>query len=138
TVTSLQSALSTAHRRLAALETQSREHEKLQTLYESTLAEATDRIRQYCFEQQNHIIALHQHYDDLIRQSREETLEAHITHQRWQESLSRLSGQLREAFKSREQERRPWVGKLRAMREENKVLRRMAGWEPLPPDSEEE
>lgn len=124
--------------RLQTLEAQLVTHERLATLYESTLAEATDRIRQYCFEQQNYVISLHQHYTRLLEQSGREVVEAQMVHQAWQEGLGRLSGLVREAWKSREAEKRPWVGKVRGLREENRLLRRMLGWEDAPPDSDEE
>jgi len=52
--------------------------------------------------------------------------------------LGRLSESVREAVKAREQERRPWVGRIRGLKEENRVLRRMVGWEPAPDSDDEE
>lgn len=98
-------------------------------LYEENISEVTERIRTYCFEQQNHILALHQHYTTLLSQSRNETIEAQLTHQAWQAGLKRLNEGLREAFKAREEEKRPWLGKIRALQEENRILRKIAGWE---------
>lgn len=44
---------------------------------------------------------------------------------------------MREAVRAREEERRPWVGRIRGLKEENRILRKMAGWEPAV-DSDEE
>ncbi|KAK5124784.1 hypothetical protein LTR85_001497 [Meristemomyces frigidus] len=112
--------------------------ERLSTLYEETLSDATERIRQYTYEQQNHVLALHKHYTGLLAQSRNETIEAQLTHQAWQGHLQLLSENMREAVKAREEERRPWVGRIRGLKEENRVLRRMAGWEPAVDSDEEE
>ena len=94
-------------------------------------------MRQYCFEQQNHIVALHQNYQQALAQSRSETMEAQLTHQGWQASLQRLSEGVRAALKAREEEGMPYKRRIAALKEENRVLRAKAGWEPLQ-DSEDE
>ena len=135
-IPSLHSALSAAYVRITALESQLSSHETLQALYEATLTDSTDRIRQYCFEQQNYTSAIHRHYAHLLQQSREEVVEAQIVHQGWQEGLQRLSGMVRKAYAAREEERRPWLGELRGLRDENRMLRGMVGWKVAPVDSE--
>ncbi|KAH9824478.1 SGF29 tudor-like domain, partial [Teratosphaeria destructans] len=104
-------------------------HEKLATLYEETLSDATERIRTYVYEQQAHVLELHRHYTALLAQSREETIEAQLVHQGWQAALGRLSEEVRAAWAEREKERRGWMGRWRGVRGENRVLRRMVGWE---------
>ncbi|KAK4539621.1 hypothetical protein LTR36_010504 [Oleoguttula mirabilis] len=139
TTTQLQTALSASQTRAAHLESTLATHAHLQTLYEATLTDATERIRLYAFEQQTHTLALHKHYTNLLTQSRNETIEAQLMHQAWQGHLTRLSGNLRAVVTAREEEGRPWVGRLRGLREENRVLRRMVGWEDLGAgDSEED
>lgn len=49
-----------------------------------------------------------------------------------------MSEGVREAYKSREEEARPWRAKVRGLREENRVLRRMAGWDPPEADSDDD
>ncbi|KAK1819911.1 hypothetical protein LTR12_005633 [Friedmanniomyces endolithicus] len=138
TTTALQTALSAAHTRISHLETSLRTHETLQTLYEATLSDATAHIRSYIYSQQSYILSLHRHYTELLQQAREEVVEAQLVHQGWQEGLGRLSGLVRGAYGAREEERRPWVGRVRGLREENRVLRGMVGWEVREGDSEEE
>ncbi|KAK3628443.1 hypothetical protein LTR56_018598 [Elasticomyces elasticus] len=138
TLTALQTQLSASHSRISSLESQLRSQETLQTLYESTLTDATDRIRQYCFSQQSYITSLHSHYLGLLEQSREEVVEAQLVHQGWQEGLGRLSGMVREALRSSEEAGLPWVGEVRGLREENRRLRKMVGWSEPEPSSEEE
>ena len=137
TTSQLQSSLSQAQIRINSLEKTYEDQRRLQSLYEDTLADATDRIRQYCFEQQNHIRSLHEHYTGLLQQSRYETIEAQLTHQAWQAGLKRVSEGVREAVKAREEEGRPWKGRIAGLKEENRVLRKMVGWDP-PVDSDEE
>ncbi|KAK0258641.1 hypothetical protein LTR35_006486 [Friedmanniomyces endolithicus] len=138
TLPTLQLALSAAHTRISALETQLRTHETLQTLYEATLSDATSQIRSYIYSQQSYILALHRHYSEALQQAREEVVEAQLVHQGWQEGLGRLSGLVRAAFMGREEERRPWVGRVKGLREENRVLRGMVGWEVQEGESDEE
>ncbi|KAK1820754.1 hypothetical protein LTR12_004780 [Friedmanniomyces endolithicus] len=138
TLTALQTALSAAHTRISHLESSLRKHETLQTLYEATLSDATAHIRSYIYSQQSYILSLHRHYTELLQQAREEVVEAQLVHQGWQEGLGRLSGLVRGAYGAREEERRPWVGRVRGLREENRVLRGMVGWEVQEGDSDEE
>ena len=64
-------------------------------------------------------------------------MEAQLTHQGWQASLQRLSEGVRAALKAREEEGMPYKRRIAALKEENRVLRAKAGWEPLQ-DSEDE
>ncbi|KAI5369745.1 hypothetical protein Slin15195_G006220 [Septoria linicola] len=137
TVAQLSDALAKANLQIDSMRGTYNDHVNLQRLYEETLSDTTERIRQYCFEQQNHIIALHQHYTTLLSQSRSETVEAQLTHQAWQASLQRVSENVRGALKARQEEGTPYKRRIAALKEENRVLRKMAGWEP-PVDSGDE
>jgi hypothetical protein len=141
TVSQLQNQLADREAELTTLKESLQTYHNLQTLYEETLSDATERIRTYIFQQQSHIISLHQHYTALLAQSRNETIEAQLVHQGWQAGLQKLSAELRQAYNAREEERvkgdRPLVGRVRGLKEENRVLRKMVGWE-VPPDSDEE
>nr|POE75581.1 hypothetical protein CFP56_53693 [Quercus suber] len=134
----LQTALAQAHQHIASLERASQHQQLIQQQYDEALQETTQQIRHYCFEQQQHTIALHQHYTTLLSQSRNETLEAQLKHQAWQASLTRLNGDLRAAVTAREEEGRPWRRRVAALREENRILRQKVGWEPLPRSDDEE
>lgn len=137
-MTQLQTALATANTRILALERTFHEQTALQQHFEDAHTETTERIRQYCFEQQKHVIALHQHYTELLAQSRSETVEAQLTHQAWQAAMQRLSEGVRSALKSSEEEKLPEKRRIAALREENRVLRAMVGWQPPTPDSDDE
>jgi len=45
---------------------------------------------------------------------------------------------VREAYKSAEEGSRSLKAKVRGLREENRVLRKMVGWDPPPDDSEDD
>lgn len=137
TISQLQSALANANSRIASFERTYQDQVRLQQLYEETLSDTTERIRQYCFEQQNHIIALHQHYTQLLSQSRSETIQAQLTHQEWQAGLKRVSEGVRMALKARGEEGMPYKRRIAALKEENRILRAKVGWDP-PADSDDE
>lgn len=137
TIPELQNHLSAAQNRIASLESAYQEQLRIQQMYEEALSEATERIRNYCFEQQNHVIALHQHYTTLLASSRNETLQAQLTHQQWQSSLQKVSEGVRMALKERTEETVPYRRRVAALKEENRVLRAKVGWDP-PEDSEDE
>lgn len=138
TIAQLSDSLARANLQLESMRNTYNDHVSLQRLYEETLTDTTERIRQYCFEQQNHIIALHQHYTTLLSQSRSETVEAQLTHQAWQASLQRVSENVREAMKARQEEGMPYKRRIAGLKEENRVLRKMAGWEPAVDSDDEE
>lgn len=138
TIAHLQSQLSASQSLITSLETTNTEQTRLNQLFESALAETTDRIRHYCFEQQNYITSLHAHYAHLLQQSRYETIEAQLVHQQWQAGLKRVSEGVREAMNAREREGEPWRRRVSRLKAENRVLRAKVGWEAVPDSDEEE
>jgi chromosome segregation ATPase len=138
TVTSLQRALDTANNRIASYERANDEHQRLQAVYEDTLTEATERIRNYVYQQNDYITSIHKHYTKLLQEARGETVQAQQIHQDWQRSLSKLNEELRRAVQAREEEKNPFTRKVSALKEENRVLRGLAGWEPADEDSSDE
>nr|OQO32245.1 hypothetical protein B0A51_00493 [Rachicladosporium sp. CCFEE 5018] len=139
TLTTLRRSLSEATARIAALQNTATEHARLQSLYEDTLTEATERIRNYVYAQNEHLLAVHKHYTELLAQARDETLTAQRVHSDWQAGLGRLNEEMRKVVKSREEEGAgPWRKKVGALREENAVLRRLAGWPAAEPEDEAE
>ncbi|KAI5208906.1 hypothetical protein E4T38_02623 [Aureobasidium subglaciale] len=76
------------------------------------------------------VLALHAHYNSLLETSRNETIQAQLTHQAWQASLMRLSEYLRLAQRAHEEGALPYRRRIAALKEENRILRAKAGWEP--------
>jgi gas vesicle protein len=137
TITQLQQEIDSAHSRIADLEHTYAEQVQLQEQYKETLAQVTQLIQSYHENVQKHAAALHKHYGDLLQQSRQETIEAQMTHQEWQAGLKRYSETVREAFRAREEEGRPYKARIAALKEENRMLRLEIGWDP-PVDSDED
>ncbi|KAM0720085.1 hypothetical protein Q7P37_004221 [Cladosporium fusiforme] len=138
TITSLQRSLDAAKNRIEAYEKANDEHNRLQAQYEDTLTEATERIRNYVFQQNDYIASIHKHYTHLLQESRGETVQAQQIHQDWQRGLSKLNDELRRAVQSREEEKLPYTRKVAALKEENRVLRGLAGWKPAEDDSSDD
>lgn len=133
----LQNALAAATNRITSLEKTYQDQIRVQHAYEESLAEATDRIRHFAFEQQNYITAMQQSYVNIINQHRAEIGEVQRTHHEWQASLGRLNENLRLSLKSREEEGVPYKRRIAGLKSENALLRRKVGWEPAP-ESEDE
>lgn len=66
----------------------------------------------------------------MLETSRNETIQAQLTHQAWQASLLRLSENLRGAQAAHEEGTLPYRRRIAALKEENRILRAKAGWEP--------
>ncbi|GAB7340421.1 hypothetical protein MBLNU457_6855t2 [Dothideomycetes sp. NU457] len=105
--------------------------------YSACLEKIKQMLSTYVYENQQATIAIHQHYSSLLESSRNETLQAHLTHQAWQASLSRVSEYVRMATKEKSEDSLPYRRKIAALKEENRLLRAKAGWDP-PSDSEDE
>ncbi|QIW95498.1 hypothetical protein AMS68_001016 [Peltaster fructicola] len=138
TVSGLQRELDAAKSHIEELEIQHGEHLRLQSQYEDVLTEAVDRTRNYVFQQSEYVMSLHQHYIQLLQDSRKETISAQLIHQGWQASLSRLDVELKNAMKAREKEKDPFRRKIAMLEEENRVMREKLGWEKIVHDSDEE
>lgn len=65
-------------------------------------------------------------------------MQAQQIHQDWQRGLSKLNEDLRCAVQAREDEKNPYMRKVAALKEENRVLRGLAGWEAAEDSSSEE
>ncbi|KAF2725919.1 hypothetical protein K431DRAFT_55139 [Polychaeton citri CBS 116435] len=137
TLLALRNTVESLERQNSSLTTHNAHILHMHNLYEDALTSTTDYVRRYVYEQQNHVIALHQHYTGLLQQSRSETIDAQIVHQEWQDGLSRLSGTLRETLRDRESGVRPWRVKVANLKEENRVLRSLAGWNPPSEDEDD-
>lgn len=131
----LTNQLTTAQSRISDLTTQSHNQDNLLTTYEASLQEITARLRQYAYDQQSHTISLHAHYNRLLEQSRNETVQAQLVHQAWQAGLGRLAEGVREAYQGVEESAAGPRRKIAALKSENRTLRKMVGWEEAEDDS---
>lgn len=135
--TQLVAELSEAERYIATLEKAYTDQSELLTMYETGLQQVTHKLRTHVYEQSTSTLALHSHYTAQLQQARAETLAAHLTHQAWQASFSRVSENLRKVVEINEAATAPYRRRVAGLKEENRVLRARVGWEPLS-DSEDE
>ena len=147
--TALQAQLSDALSRITELETECKEANQVIDYAEEIAEKFKQQIREYASSHQSATIgkahpthssrrvlltqnskALHAHYNSLLETSRNETIQAQLTHQAWQASLLRLSEYLRLAQRAHEEGSLPYRRRIAALKEENRILRAKAGWEP--------
>ena len=64
-------------------------------------------------------------------------MQTQLTHQAWQASLTRVSECVRLALRERSDDVLPYRRRIAALKEENRLLRAKAGWDPAS-DSEED
>jgi chromosome segregation ATPase len=142
TVLHLQNALATAKTEIEQLKSHLSHLQTLQNDYNTALTTATEMARNYNSQNELYISELHTLYSGQLLQARQETVDAQIVHQEWQARLEGLETNVRKAFEEREKEgdgKEGWRRRVAALREENRVLRMMAGWDPpLPMDSDDE
>jgi len=101
----------------------------LLTDYENALTLLLDKLRPYAFNQTQAILSLHKHYNGLLDQERATSMQLRLEHAEWQAGLGRVAEYARGALATSGEVERGLKGDIRELREENRVLRRLAGWE---------
>jgi len=120
------------------LAAESADHARITADYESVLANVMDKIRHYAYEHTSTIVALHKHYNNLLEKERETNLGLRLEHAEWQRGLGRVMENARGALREGVEEGLAGVRRCRELRGENRVLRRLVGWEVSDDDDEEE
>ncbi|EUC35559.1 hypothetical protein COCVIDRAFT_88509 [Bipolaris victoriae FI3] len=137
TQTHLQNQLTSAQSTIASLTATNTSLSALLTDYESALALLLDKLRPYAYSQTSSILALHKHYQTLLEQERSTSMSLRIEHAEWQAGLSRVAENARNALRMQGEVEAGLRGRCKELGEENRVLRRMVGWEERE-DSDEE
>jgi hypothetical protein len=106
--------------------------------YENAMKLILDKLRPYAFNHQQAIIAIHKHYNALLEQERQEKLEQSLEHARWQAGLGKVAEYARQALVTQTDENLPYVTKIAELKHENKILRRLVGWEEGSDSSDDE
>ncbi|KAF2231725.1 hypothetical protein EV356DRAFT_471239, partial [Viridothelium virens] len=98
------------------------------------------QLRRYAHSHTLAITSLHAHYQRLLEDERQQNLELRLEHQKWQEGLGRVNRWARLALREsgEEEGRRKERQRLGRLREENRVLRGLVGWEARGEESEDE
>jgi len=61
-----------------------------------------------------------------------------LTHQKWQAAFSNTAENVRLAYREKSEQNLPFLRKIAALKEENRILRTRVGWEPASDDSDDE
>lgn len=108
------------------------------TDYENALTLLLDKLRPYAYTQTQAMVSLHKHYQTLLEQERDTSMQMRVEHADWQAGLGRVAEYARQALKLQNEGELPYRRELQALKEENRVLRRLAGWEEKKGDSSDE
>ncbi|PNS16681.1 hypothetical protein CAC42_4645 [Sphaceloma murrayae] len=138
TAAEMQTRLVEAERKIEALSNAYKDQAQLVTEYENGLHEMVKLLRDRYNERSHEINSIHTYYHQLLSTSRNETLQAQLTHQAWQASLARVSEGVRLAYKEKTEQSLPYLKKIAALKEENRLLRQKVGWDPPSDSSGEE
>jgi hypothetical protein len=98
------------------------------------------QLRRYAHTHALAITSLHSHYQKLLEDERKANLELRLDGLKWQEGLGRVSEWARLALRETAADEGRTRERLRLgkLKEENRVLRQLAGWPEKESDSEEE
>ncbi|KAF1836317.1 hypothetical protein BDW02DRAFT_494006 [Decorospora gaudefroyi] len=125
----LQSQLHNAQNAVSSLTGTNSSLASLLTDYESALTLLLDKLRPYAYSQTSAMLSLHKHYQTLLDQERSTSMGLRLEHAEWQAGLSRVADNARNALKMQGEVEEGLRGRCRELGEENRMLRRMVGWE---------
>lgn len=97
-----------------------------------------DKLRPYAYNATQANLALHKHYQGLLEQERATSMQLRLEHAEWQAGLGRVAEYARGALRVQGESERGLRGEIKGLKEENRVLRRLAGWEERAESSGEE
>ena len=134
----LQASLAAAQSRITTLTSQNSAMATLLTDYENSITMLLDKLRPYAYNHTQATVSLHKHYQGLLEQERATSMQLRLEHAEWQAGLGRVAEYARGALKVQGESERGLRGEIKGLKEENRVLRRLAGWEERGEDSSEE
>lgn len=108
------------------------------TDYENALTLLLDKLRPYAYTQTQAMVSLHKHYQTLLEQERATSMQMRVEHADWQAGLGRVAEYARLALKVQNEGEIPYRREMKELKEENRVLRVLAGWEAKDDSSDEE
>jgi len=138
-IANLSTQLSTTQSQLSTLCTQNASLRALILDYENALTHVLDKLRPYAYTQTQAMLALHKHYHTLIENERATSMQLRLEHAEWQAGLGRVAEYARLALSAQSDADLPYLKRIRELKNENRVLRTLAGWEEASDsDAEEE
>lgn len=84
------------------------------------------------------MLAIHKHYQSLLEQERNTSMQLRLEHAEWQAGLGKVSDLARKALNEKSETEAPLVAEIKDLKEENRILRRLVGWEEKDDSSDEE
>ncbi|KAF2748583.1 hypothetical protein M011DRAFT_466382 [Sporormia fimetaria CBS 119925] len=124
----LTTQLTTAQSRILALNTTNTALRDLLTDYENAITLLLDKLRPYAYNQTQTVLSLHKHYQELLDKERSAAMQVRLEHADWQAGLGRVAEYARAALANQNEADLPLRKEIKELKEENRVLRRLAGW----------
>jgi hypothetical protein len=84
------------------------------------------------------MLSLHKHYQGILDTERNTSMQLRLEHAEWQAGLGRVAEYARGALKGQAESEMGLRSEIKELKEENRVLRRLAGWEEKADSSDEE
>lgn len=137
-INSLRTQLQSAQTKISSLEGQNGALQSLVQDYEGSVTAILEKLRPFTFRHEQAILALHTHYNNLLEKERQQNLELRLEHQEWQAGLGRAATFARAALKESSEASLPHERKIKELKAENKLLRRLAGWEEVSDSDDDE
>ncbi|KAH7380401.1 hypothetical protein DE146DRAFT_705611, partial [Phaeosphaeria sp. MPI-PUGE-AT-0046c] len=128
-IANLQSQLTSTQNHLQTLTSSNSALQSLLTDYENALTLLLDKLRPYAYNQTSSILTLHKHYQRLLEEERGVSMQLRLEHAEWQAGLGRVADYARTALKSQGESEEELRREIRGLKEENRVLRGLCGWE---------
>lgn len=111
--------------------------QSLLTDYENALTLLLDKLRPYAYNQTSQVLTLHKHYQRLLEEERGVSMQLRLEHAEWQAGLGRVADYARTALKSQGESEEELKREIRGLKEENRVLRSLCGWEEREDDDDD-
>ena len=134
----LTNQLSAAQKQISDLSASNSSLQSLITDYENALTLLLDKLRPYAYNQTQSMLALHKHYQTLLDNERSTSMSLRLEHAEWQAGLGRVAEYARQALQTQSRAEEPLQREVKELKEENRILRRLAGWEEREDSSDEE
>ncbi|KAF2865127.1 hypothetical protein BDV95DRAFT_507916 [Massariosphaeria phaeospora] len=134
----LQTQVTAAQKTASELSSSNNALQSLVTDYENALTVLLDKLRPYAYSQTQAIVAHHKHYQTLLDQERATSMQMRLEHAEWQTGLGRVAEYARQALKTQTDSELPLKSEIKELKEENRVLRKLAGWEAKKDGSDDE
>lgn len=137
-IAELQSRLAHAETTITSLNSSNTQLTSLLTDYENALTLLLEKLRPYAYTQTQAIISLHKHYQGLLDAERSTSMQMRLEHAEWQAGLGRVAEYARNALNGQAESEMGLKREIVELKEENRVLRGLAGWEPRPGSEDDE